>query len=95
MKVVLADNQEVTITSANRSYNFNEEKYSMTLDVDSSVAIDEAVELFTQKNCEDMTIKRDGKEDIIIKDEGWNLSNILETVFEQENHVSVIFEKAK
>ena len=78
MKVILSNDKEVVLSRANRGYSFENGEYNLMLVLPASVKIDEAVSVFSRENCESITLRRDGYEDVVLQ--GYVLDSINEDI---------------
>ena len=90
MKIVLADNTEITVASLHRNYRPNDTNSdSTTLDIQllDGVSIEDAADKLTVESCKTITVKRDGFEDIVY--EGYELIGITENVSASGTSINV------
>ena len=90
MKIVLADNTEVVVSSLHRNYRPNDtsgSKNTLDIQLQDVTAVEDAANKLTVENCKTITVKRDDFEDVVYV--GYKLVGITENITSSETNINV------
>lgn len=91
MKIILANEVEVSVNRISRNIDVDTNKEQFMITFSKSVTLEDVAEKLADDTCKEFTLKRDGSEDVVYS--GYDLQNISESISDESENVMATLTK--